>query len=345
MTKLQTSKKGKAPQPEGNKETTNREVTVQPDAPQATPEASLSQQRRMKVESGDEAESSNWDPSSDHEPIPPEHDPALLLADGRKEKLKAIAELERLREENTRLRLGGQPLTVSIRPAAELQCPFNTELPIGKLSKYYGKHIFEHFIWTASAKNTFILFQNTFVDDGTKIRYAAQFLKGKPKKEWFTHARTLPPEKVTWKYFSTFLLDLIVIPANRSLTVALDYHKAKQAGNQSVHSFDAYLASLESHLPELPEQHLAMNFLVRLRPNLIEAISKQAPLPETRNTMVALAARLENARKRRLSSATEQKPQRNNKRTRDKSPTFKYRKTDYYFGPRNKNPIPQQRRR
>jgi len=85
---------------------------------------------------------------------------------------------------------------------------------------------------------------------------------------------------MTWKYFSAFLLDIIKDPMNRSLSVALAHHKVKQSGNQSVHHFHAYLTSLESQLPEVLEQVLVMNFLVRLRPNLIEAILEQASLPQ-----------------------------------------------------------------
>ena len=48
-----------------------------------------------------------------------------------------------------------------------------------------------------------------------------------------------------------------------------------------------------------------MNFLMRLRDELYEAIVIQHPLPQTRDAMVALATRIENARKHRLSAAAE----------------------------------------
>jgi len=61
--------------------------------------------------------------------------------------------------------------------------------------------------------------------------------------------------------------------------------------------------------------------------------------------MVALAVRMENARKHHLSSAAEQNPQRNNKRARDKSPGDKDSKGDNQNGPRNKGAGSQQLKR
>ena len=348
MAKNQPAKKGKGPQLEHQPEDqlmvpNSRAGTAQPEEPEAGP----SQPRRPRVVIDDDLNPDNEDESSADEPIPTEQDIDRLLAKARKEneRLKAKAELERLQTENDQLKLGGRPLTFSMRPAPEPQASFISKLPIEKLPDYYGKHIREHADWTESAENTFSLFRNMFADDETKIRYAAQYLKQQPKKAWFTHAKTLRPENATWKYFSNFLLDMIEDPTNRSLTVALDYHKAKQSGNQTAHSFHAYLTSLESQLPEVSEQVLAMNFLVRLRPNLIEAIAEQASLPQTRENMVGLAVRLENARKHRLSSATDQKPQRNNKRARDKSPGDKDPKGDNQHGPRNKGAGSQQSNR
>lgn len=130
MTKSQPTKKAKGSQPEVSKQTNNRDTTIQPEEPEAGP----SQPRRLGDASNKEAESYDRDQPQDVEPIPSADDIDRLLAEAleKNARLKAKAELKRLQEENRRLRLGGQPLAVSMHPAAESQPSPTTRIPMKK---------------------------------------------------------------------------------------------------------------------------------------------------------------------------------------------------------------------
>jgi len=272
-----------------------------------------------------------------------EDDVDLLLREAREanDRLKKKSELERLLQENEILQTGGrlpkQPLMLNA--SAQHAFPLPTTINPEKLAEYWGRSLREHSDWTQSAENAFELAPATFPDDRTKVLFAAQFLRGDPRQSWFTHTKSTGNASSTWPLFVEFLLDLIEDPANRTLSVFTRYHRAKQQAKQSAHTFHTMLNALEAQLPEMPPLILALNFLVRLRDELHEAISEQTPLPQTRDAMVALATRIENARKHRLSAPTDRPPPKENKRRRFRSPTLRKHSPDRepYAAPRNRN--------
>ena len=60
-----------------------------------------------------------------------------------------------------------------------------------------------------------------------------------------------------------------------------------------MHSFEAYLRSLEAQLPPFSPAHLVSNLFTKLRPDLRKALTNYQDLPKTRDGLLALAARLE----------------------------------------------------
>ena len=91
-----------------------------------------------------------------------------------------------------------------------------------------------------------------------------------------------------------YLLNLVEDPVNRQLHNAQAYTEAVQKSGQSVHAFAAYLSTLEAQLPPYNEEHLVMHLFTKLRPEIRKALSNYQDLPNKRDSLVALAARLEN---------------------------------------------------
>ena len=60
---------------------------------------------------------------------------------------------------------------------------------------------------------------------------------------------------------------------NRELSAAQKYSDARQDPDQSVHSFNTYLATLEAQMPAYAEAHKATHFFTKLRPELRAALT------------------------------------------------------------------------
>lgn len=162
------------------------------------------------------------------------------------------------------------------------------DLPI-----YKGQNIPEHQRWCRAAKIAFRLTPDTFTTELTKVTWATQFLEGEPADSWERHEADLEKSSITWDYFARYLLNLVEDPVNRQLHTAQLYQEARQSADQSVHNFEVYLSRLEAQLPSRSEEQRRMDFFTKLRPDLRAALTNYQDLPVAKDSLVALAARLE----------------------------------------------------
>lgn len=176
-----------------------------------------------------------------------------------------------------------------------------------KLPIYKGKSVREHNDWCESAETAFELTPENFPTDKDKILYAMQFLGDDPRATWREHKRAISLDDISWEYFTNHLLNLVEDPVNRQLNAVQAFYDAQQRSSQSAASFHTYLSHLEAQLPEpFTEVHRKLAFFAKLRPDLRSALTNYQNLPETRDGMVALAARLESNVQRTPSGSNSQ---------------------------------------
>ena len=186
------------------------------------------------------------------------------------------------------------------RNVSETPEPRTTRLRPMKLNDYYGKSIREHREWTRDAQTAFRQAGSYFPTEGSKILYAMGFLKGDPKEQWYNYEAMHPAETLHWSDFSTFLLDNIEDPVNRSLDAQQRYEDAHQLQSQTVQQFNAYLEGVEAQLSfPYSEQQRVNQFFTKIRPELqIQITNVGTDLPKTKAALLSLAIRLEvNVRK------------------------------------------------
>ena len=162
-----------------------------------------------------------------------------------------------------------------------------------KLREYWGKTTREHREWIRDAEVAFRWTPWHFQTDEEKIIYAMPELRGEPRDLWFSYEAEVPASEQTWQDFTGFLLNLIGDPVNRQIDVAQAYAEASQRSHQSVRTFAAYLSTLENQLPAYNEEHRRSHLFTKLRPELRIAITNVQSVPNTREGLINLAARLE----------------------------------------------------
>jgi len=123
-----------------------------------------------------------------------------------------------------------------------------------KLTVYAGKSIRDHLDFVRSAETSLRLTPENLPVDESKILFTMRVLVEESRESGYRHAETVHWSEVTWKEYTTFLLDFIEDSVNRQLYYVLLYHDATQCPHQSVQSFDAYLSSIEALLPPFIEK-------------------------------------------------------------------------------------------
>ena len=116
-----------------------------------------------------------------------------------------------------------------------------------------------------------------------------QSLGGDAATQWRQEFKKEKVDTYTFDYFKTFLLNLVADPENRRLLAHERFNSARQAKDQKVSVFKAYLEELESHLEPMPEQFRASIFLTKIRPELKDKILGTGRVPSTREEILALA--------------------------------------------------------
>ena len=183
------------------------------------------------------------------------------------------------------------------------------------LEPYYGKNTAEHREFFRSAADSMNLWSKAErKEDHLKVAYMMLSLKGEPRSLWHDHCEV---EKITdfsgkFEYFKNFLLDATMDPIMRDLQVYTKWQNASQ-GSHSVHSFATYLRALEVQLEPLTESLQVKVLYTKLRPTLQNEILKQGALPTTRESLVALADRLEKVTQPKAVVSSSQKPSSSNK--------------------------------
>jgi hypothetical protein len=239
----------------------------------------------------------------------------LQEARRRHAELKKMAELEVLEAEIERLERGVRESPEQSRSSDDDRR--NTELQPEKLPEYWGKGVREHRDWCQKAENAFRLAPRRFKRDQAKIAWSAQFLRGTPQTAWSNEADATSTRRggeYTWEQYKAFLVDLIEDPQNRQLEAAQLIEDAKQKPGQSAQAFHQYLASLEARIdddpqedPKRAEERKRQRFWTKLREDVRRQILNYQDTPETRDGIVALATRHENAAKRRAADPGDDK--------------------------------------
>ncbi len=158
-----------------------------------------------------------------------------------------------------------------------------------KMRTYHGASEGEHVRWFADAEIKFLLSPEYFTTDRAKILYCMQSLEGDAAAQWRQRFKKEEVDTYTFDYFRNFLLDLVADPVNRRLLAHERWNSARQAKDQKVSVFKAYLEELESHLDPMPEKFKADMFLTKIRSELKDKILGTGRVPTTREDILALA--------------------------------------------------------
>ena len=169
---------------------------------------------------------------------------------------------------------------------------------------YVAKTSRTHLEWVRECENVFRIMKREYRSEGSKIRYAAQWLPYNKmdswtRKEFEYDEQSLRP---TWEQFTGFLLDLIEDPTYRPFRNLQRYLAAMQS-DQPIHRFVTYLEQLELEIPVLSQEMRHLMLLCKMKPSTQQEILKIFPAPATRDGLVAAAARIEESQRVRFPTA------------------------------------------
>lgn len=160
---------------------------------------------------------------------------------------------------------------------------------------FHGKTLAEARYFLQEINLYFMLSGTT--NDLTKCRVAGSYLEGQCRQRF--HVDFFPYEKEkTWDDMIAFVNNCVEDPENRRMTVMQEYEDAHQEKNQSVSQFATHLATLENQLDPFTERQRAYTLFAKLNRSLSTAIVKLGPAPETRESLITIATRIENADKK-----------------------------------------------
>lgn len=110
----------------------------------------------------------------------------------------------------------------------------------------------------------------------------------------YNHKKIHPVHTLTQNDFTTFLLDNIEDPINRSLNTQQRFENTRQLQSQTVQQFSAYLEGVEAQLsyPYSKPQRVT-HFFAKMRPELqIQITNIESNLSKTKAALLALTVRL-----------------------------------------------------
>jgi hypothetical protein len=134
----------------------------------------------------------------------------------------------------------------------------------------------------------------TWDTDAAKVTHCVSCFEGIARDIWKRKERSVGVDNTSWEDFVEFMKNAISDPENREIDASTRYREAVQRPNQSVQSFVSYLDSLEDDLGCAGDSQSRNNLLSRLRPEIREEISRQGNVPRDRESLIALAVRIEN---------------------------------------------------
>jgi hypothetical protein len=163
-------------------------------------------------------------------------------------------------------------------------------------SLYAAKNLREYNEWLLDVKNVFTIMHHEYRHNADKVAYAQQFLRGDHRTTWNRHLEA-SEKGVTFSEFCEVLLDMLQNPVLSTYSTVRRYFAAQQRKDQSVMSFVAYLNTLEGEMLSYTDDQRRMHLLCKLRPDLQQAILQHGEAPPTRDELITLAVRLEEAKK------------------------------------------------
>jgi hypothetical protein len=163
-------------------------------------------------------------------------------------------------------------------------------------SVYAAKNLREHNEWLLDVENVFTIMRHEYRHDAAKVAYAQQWLGGDYRARWNRHLEASEGD-VTFSEFREALLDMLQDPVLRTYSTMRRYFAAQQRKDQSVMSFVTHLDTLEGQMLPFTEDQRRLILLIKLRPELQQAILQQAEAPSTRDGLITLAIRLEDVKK------------------------------------------------
>ena len=172
---------------------------------------------------------------------------------------------------------------------ADHDIKYNTikELKLGTTLKSWSN-------WKMEIQRAFDAAPYKYDNDRAKVIKALIHLHEDCKTMWNNHICTAPDDEYDWEAFIAWLDTTVRDQGNNDLATRLEWEKARQRPDQAPWAFDAYLTSLERGMESKSEWARAMDFFIKLRPNLSKAIRLSGidPLPQTRQAMLSLATRM-----------------------------------------------------
>ena len=193
------------------------------------------------------------------------------------------------------------PTSQERRPAAPTST-HPTSIKPRDVPPYKGKTIREHQRFRTAIELAHRLLR--IEDDGTRINHALQYVECDARDLWMDQQDAGERSAATWTQFLEFLLDQIKSPEFRQIDIAMRYSRAMQKPDQTVQAFATYLHALEIQIqPPFAEEHLAMTFFTKLRPEIRTAITNNSTsIPMVRREMVDKAIVVEQGLKQATSS-------------------------------------------
>lgn len=139
----------------------------------------------------------------------------------------------------------------------------------------------------------FALTGSTYPTDREKVLYGVMYLAGEAHENWHQRHNISQLDNYSLEDFKDFVRNAVGDPVNRSISVTLQYDKARQSDGQTVQAFSTELDVLEDQMTPYTEPQRVRHLLAKLQPALRNAIIKFHPIPDTRQELVALASRME----------------------------------------------------
>lgn len=139
----------------------------------------------------------------------------------------------------------------------------------------------------------FALSASTYPTDREKVLYGVMFLAGEAHESWHQNNSINDLDGYAFERFAQFVRDAVGDPVNRSIDVTLQYDRIRQKEGQTVQAFATELSLLEDQMAPYTEAQRVRHLLAKLLPSIRSAIIKFHAIPEDRQSLVALAARIE----------------------------------------------------
>jgi len=166
------------------------------------------------------------------------------------------------------------------------------------LATYHGKNIKEAQAFIAGAERRFRIDQGyRFPTDTAKIDYCVLAFGTQPAARWNRYERREGIGRTTWEEFKEWLMDSILDKTNRVFAASEEYNRARQRDDQSAEAFADYLDTLELELKIVDEVSRRNTLFAKLKDEVKAEILRRDDIPPTRQGLLSLATRLENADK------------------------------------------------